>query len=432
MIALLALALPGGPLELRRAQVDVTPEEPLPLGGYTERQGKLSEAGGDRLFVRVVVLQQGSERIAVASAELLTIPESLRREVQKLLPKDVHLFLASTHTHCAPDSQMLNERMTFSVPGIATYKRARLQWMSARIAKAVFRALRAAPVRPRSIDAFVGHLDRNHTRRPEDLPDQALVRVDAVDRQTTVLFWHYAAHPVFYGASELKTRGDWPGVLSSKSGGLVLLGAIGDVSPNMDDRPPADQIADFTAACLTTRFTRLTVFRSTGSPEPHRSDRAPCLAWVEQRIALGPKTPHPGFMKMYHVPEVLAKLAVSRFAPDSASITAFRIGKLAVVGVPGEPTAAIGRRIRDAGLRMGFSAVLVTSHVDGWIGYILEPEDYDRGGYEATLAMHGRNAGEKVVEAADDALRRLAAPPVARAKSIRTPPGAATRSARRR
>ena len=41
------------------------------------------------------------------------------------------------------------------------------------------------------------------------------------------------------------------------------------------------------------------------------------------------------------------------------------------------------------------------------MGYILDPEDYDRGGYEATLSFYGRDQGEKVVDAGIQALKRL-------------------------
>jgi hypothetical protein len=58
---------------------------------------------------------------------------------------------------------------------------------------------------------------------------------------------------------------------------------------------------------------------------------------------------------------------------------------------------------------MGFSSVLVCSHVNGWMGYILDPEDYDRGGYEATLSFYGREEGTKVVDAAVAALKALRA-----------------------
>ena len=48
---------------------------------------------------------------------------------------------------------------------------------------------------------------------------------------------------------------------------------------------------------------------------------------------------------------------------------------------------------------------MVCSHVNGWMGYILAPEDYDRGGYEATLSFYGREEGTKVVEAGIKALK---------------------------
>jgi neutral ceramidase len=398
MVPRATVASAGEPLTVRRAQLDVALSEPTPLGGYTERQNKPAEPGGDRLFSRVILLQKGNVRIAVVSAEMLTIPESLTREVKKQIPPDVHLFLAATHTHCAPDSQMYNDRMTLSIPGIASFKRRKLEEAARQIASSVNVALAAPAETPRKWWLGVGHLDRTHARRPQDRPDQSLTRLDA---DGTPLLWQYAAHPVFYDSDELKTRGDWPGALASKAGGLVLQGAIGDVSPNMDKRPPAAQIADFVKDCQTTRFKPI----SLGAP-----NASPALGWAEQPIALGPKIAHPGFAAEYKVPEALAQLAVNQFAPSTASVSALRIGKVALVGIPGEPTAAIGRRIRDAGRRMGFSVVLVTSHVNGWIGYILEPDDYDRGGYEATLAMHGRDACERVVEASVKALAKLARP----------------------
>ena len=69
------------------------------------------------------------------------------------------------------------------------------------------------------------------------------------------------------------------------------------------------------------------------------------------------------------------------------------------------------RQIRDAGLRMGFKSVLVCSHVNGWMGYILDAADYERGGYEATLSLYGREEGSKVVQSGINALRALRAKP---------------------
>jgi hypothetical protein len=119
MLALIvAFALVPQGLAIGRGKVDITPDVPLPLGGYTERGFQKSIPGGDRLYARTVLFESGATKIAVVSVETLTIPESLVREVKKRIPTDVFLFLAATHTHSAPDSQMLNDRMTFAIPGI--------------------------------------------------------------------------------------------------------------------------------------------------------------------------------------------------------------------------------------------------------------------------------------------------------------------------
>ena len=132
------------------------------------------------------------------------------------------------------------------------------------------------------------------------------------------------------------------------------------------------------------------------------------LRWSADSIPLDGVRAHPEFARQYKIPNVLAQNIVARFAPPSATLSAFRIGKMAVVGVPGEPTSHLGRSIRDYGHSIGFRHVLVVSHVNGWMGYILDPADYDRGGYEATLSFYGREQGNIVVRASKEALRELA------------------------
>ena len=102
---------------------------------------------------------------------MLTIPESLAREVRKRIPKDIELFLCATHTHCAPDSQMLNDRMTFAIPGIATYRKRWLTWYADKIAGSVTKALAARSQRPVSLSSLVSHVDANRARRQDGKPD---------------------------------------------------------------------------------------------------------------------------------------------------------------------------------------------------------------------------------------------------------------------
>lgn len=401
------LLAPAG-LWVSTAKVDITPSEPLPLGGYTERGSKLSEPGGEPLFARTVCFRSGKTTIAVCSVETLTIPESLVREVKRRIPREVTLFLAAVHTHSAPDSQMLNDRMTFAIPGIAKFNPKWLDWYAGKIASSVNQALKSGHLSV-GLGAGIKHIEANQGRRRFAEPDTLLTAVwegkaqrEGGTRAARVwvdvrppLLVSYAAHGTVLGAKNLRTSGDWPGAVSTMTGAAVLQGAIGDVLPKTS-RDSVQEIAEPLVAALRSMK---------GFPvwEPGWK-----VAAAEVEIPLDPVQPHPTMAKAYGVPGPFAEGIVKQFAPPSAKVTAFRLGKLAVVGVPGEPTSILGRQIRDKGRRLGFDSVLVCSHVNGWMGYILAPDDYDRGGYEATLSFYGREEGAKVVKAAIEGLRQLA------------------------
>lgn len=346
---------------------------------------------GDRLYARGLMLHQGNRTVAVVVCDMLTTPASLYREVRKILPPRTSLFLAATHTHSAPDSQMLNDRMTFQIPGIASYRPRWLPWYAERISSA---AQTLGPWRtPGSYHYLISHADANRERRKFGDPDQTFTRLCA---DSTTLLAEYAAHGTFYTEAENLTRGDWPGVLSARLSAPVLVGAIGDVSPKAEGANPAERCSNLSERLLS------------ATPESIDEGQVPILSFVQTKIELDRKMPHPTFAKAYGITPGLASILVEKFAPSEAEISAFRVGSLAVVGVPGEPTSHLGRQIRDYGRTLGFGSVLVISHVNGWMGYILGPEDYDRGGYEATLSFYGREEGNKVVESACAALRSLA------------------------
>jgi neutral ceramidase len=399
---LIAAGLAPG-IAVSTSSIDIVPPQPFTLGGYTARLGKLAEPGGDPLKARTMVFRGGGTTIALVSAELLTIPESLRREVESRIPGNVELFLAATHTHCAPDSQALNERMTLAVPGIAKFKQEQLDWMADRIAEGIDRALSGSGIQVETFGMKVGHVEANRRRRPLAAPSKLAQVIslklshDAMGTQYLPAIVHYAAHATFYGPERMQTSGDWPGnVEAARAGFMVLQGAIGDVSPAAEGPTPE---------------ARISRFWSTFAEELDRKQAsdvsADRLSFASSAIALPAVVAHPDFAKNNKVPEAIAQGFVKQFAPTEASIVGIRLGKIAILGVPGEPTSALGKRIRDEGQRQGFTYVLVCSHVNGWLGYILEAEDYRRGGYEASLAMHGPGLANAVLSAAKQTFQKL-------------------------
>ncbi|MCE9558198.1 MAG: hypothetical protein K8R88_04540 [Armatimonadetes bacterium] len=392
MLTHLCLAFLARPaMTMATASASIVPPEPLAPGGYTERGGKLFEPGGDDLKCRVIVLRS-DEAVAIVSLEMLTVPESLKEEVQKKLPAKVNLFLSATHTHCAPDSQMLNRRMTLAIPGIASFRRKWLDWFSTRIADTISLALRAKRTSVDKLGVAEFRLLANRGRRKLATPSTLFTTILADGKP---LLMSYAAHPVNYDSTELKLRSDWPGALMNATGGIVLDGAIGDVSPKFGGGAnPQDRVDWFVKRVLSQH------------PKPRPETTEP-FQYRTEPVQFDAPTPHPNFARDYKIPAAFADSMVKTFAPPKSEITAIRIGKTLILGIPGEPTAEMGQQIIAHARARGFRSPLVISHVNGWAGYMLLPDDYDRGGYEANLSFFGRDGGTRVVEAANRATDAL-------------------------
>src|SRR5688572_12504770 len=82
------------------SKVNLTPSEPVALAGYGNRKGKKYTSVADSIFVRTIVIDNGSKKIAIVSADLLLIPPKVTMALEQQLPsigfeiKDV--FLGAT------------------------------------------------------------------------------------------------------------------------------------------------------------------------------------------------------------------------------------------------------------------------------------------------------------------------------------------------
>lgn len=393
LCSLMAVGI-GAAMTFQIAEVSLVPPEPLPLGGYSNRNGAKFVPGGQTLRARSLLLSCSGKRVAIVSLEMLTVPESLVREVTAQIPKDVNLFLCATHTHCAPDSQMLNERMNFDVPGIARYQPKWLKWYAAKIASAVNDSLNAPRQAMGEATIEGGVSDNNRGRRKFAKPSKAVCRLRVNGQELLVSF---AAHGTLHDEKVLQLNGDWPGEVLARIKGVALPGAIGDVSPKAQGETADDQSNNLASALLTKSL-----------PNSYSlTMKSPKLGYVSVPVPLPKPVAHPEFAKSYRVSQGVAQMAVQAFAPKAASISLVRIGSLAIVGIPGEPTSELGEQIRRYGNQLGFTETLVCSHVNGWTGYNLATADYDRGGYEGTLSFFGRDFGDTLVRSACNGLQIL-------------------------
>jgi neutral ceramidase len=227
------------------AKVDVTPQEPVPMWGYGARHAALSEGTLDPLWATVLVLQAGSERLAIIGLDLGRAPseESLQRIRLQIQEKHgvAHSFIGGSHTHHGPVLELSNRpdrgRGRFDAALRYTGQ------LESSVVEAVGRA--AASLRPAKLAAGSDDLtnfNRNrHTKRVPAALDArlSLLRLDdAESGQPIAVVANFAAHPTSLPQEKMLFSADFVGAMrrqieASHGGQVVFMqGAAGDLSTN--------------------------------------------------------------------------------------------------------------------------------------------------------------------------------------------------------
>jgi hypothetical protein len=93
--------------------------------------------------------------------------------------------------------------------------------------------------------------------------------------------------------------------------------------------------------------------------------------------------------------------------PIIAEVQVFRIGDVAIVGIPGEFFVELGLRIkRESPAPYTF----ISETTNDWIGYIVSPGTYQEGGYEihpAPWSMTNEAGGQMIVQTAIELINEL-------------------------
>ena len=414
----------GAPTRFRAgaARVPMRIPEGTPLAGYGSRQRRLlvpdllgfyphafwfkpSEGRLDELAARALVMYAGDTRITWIAADLIAVDRGFTRLLgERLIASGIRagtLIVSASHTHSGPGGFLASTVFALTAvdreaPGV---RDAVLDAMVEAVRRAGAFA-RDARVATATVDAAVG-TTRGRLDTP---PDPALVVLKVTTRagEPIAILWHYAIHGTMLGPRNLKLSGDVMGAVSRSLEAelgvpaLYVNGAVGDVSPRLHGEASARSTGDALVGTVRAAWT---------AARP--MDALPLAARVA-RVAL----PAPS-LSLRHctrpwVPH-WARLPLGAFLPTETELVAVAVGRLAVVTMPGEPVTALGRGIRDDA-RARWTPTLVAGVSNDYLGYFVNPEDYERIGYVTCAAVYGPRLGPCLAATATDLLRRLPEP----------------------
>lgn len=404
-LLLLAVSLATGaatadetpPLEAGFAVVDLTPAEPVPLGGYAARRGRPFRSVHDPVKARVVALRCGETSLALVALDLVGVSARVRevvsRRVADLDFDDV--VLAATHTHAGPGALTdvglwrvamgAFDRHLFA--RTASRIEAAIRWAHADLAPVSAAAMR--------VDSSVlASLVRNRaTPGAEVDASLGVLRFDAPDGTPRGVLVHFASHPTLLPASVRDLSAGWPGALCDAlereipgATAIFLNGAMGDVAPvapATSEGGPFERARTYgeaLAACaLQGHETLGRVLQARGSATGLRVHGT-----------------HLGYAYTA-AGALLGREGASALTPGAWAlpVARFAIGDVDFVTVPGEPTQAVGRTLGQG------PTYWVVSCAQDHLGYFADRALFRRGDtYEAELSLFGPSAAEVLATAA--------------------------------
>ncbi len=392
------------------ARVDITPPVGVWLSGYGARK-QPSSAVADPLYAKALVIDDGENRIAIASIDLLWIPLEITKEIRKRVHKETgipqeHIMICGTHTHWGP--KIDRPAATWPDAVESSISEDYVDVLTSRTALCIIQAAgKAADSQPVSVGVTTGHIDEiiynRRTLRPDGTvvntfrlppasaeltfgpkdPVVSILKIQDLAARSVASIINFACHPVTGDADPklfYHISADYPGVVESIvekiEGGtcLFLLGTAGNINPVRFKRSRfRHEIGTALAGEVLRRLQTVT----TADDAKLKGMIRPII--FDLKPADGDKTER-------------AQRTLT------TQIQLLTVGDIHILGLPGEVLVEIGFAIRE---KAGADNLFIVSIANDTCGYVCHGEAYKQGGYESTSATRlAEGAGEHLIEQA--------------------------------
>ena len=372
------------------ARQNITPRQPTKLMGYGWKGN--FERVRDSLWVRTLVLRQGSLTVALISYDLMLTPPAVARAVQQRLNEQglPHCYFTAVHTHHGFGEWQTGPAGTFITGG---YNQALVDTLVNQTVASVRRAQKQLqPTRLRYVQYDRAGLVSN--RLVKGGPVDSYLRTLCLEQDSaTAVLASFAAHATFLSSRTKALSADYPG---------AVVRAL-EARPNVD-------FAQWTAGAV-------------GSHSPHREADETMEAYAQRllRPLTEDTTKEEGIialpMRFAEVPVELPEPQLRLFAgwqvrpwlfrwffgDISPTLTLLQLGPVVLIGTPADFSGMLYPVIRANGHQ-----VMVTSFNGDYIGYVIPDAYYHLPHREARETnWYGPHTGSYLIGLINRMLRQL-------------------------
>ena len=382
----------------------VTPDPLLPVSGGVGPSHPVTQKVGE-LTVRALVLEEGTTRVALVSADFLGFPAALGNKVRaavKGIPGE-NIIIGATHTHSAPDCYGFPDPKGGTA---ADFKY--LDSVCRRMAEAIEEAAsRLQPARLRiATGEAQGKIAYNYYAEKLYDPRCHVIQLLEASGRPTVTLVNYAIHPEVLGSERGILSPDLVGPLydriAEKGGGTgIFFNSAQGGMVTADNRRPDGREAGDWDECR--RIGVLLGDEALRIVKDARVQAAPRLFCAARQVTLPVDSP-----LMLQLLKVLPGYQGSG-TEVTTQVNLLNIGNAQILTIPGEALPNIGYYLKR---KMRGEHSLLFGLTNDAFGYILTKEDYasfKRYDYITRTSL-GERTGEIFVERALELVKECPAP----------------------
>lgn len=356
---------------------NLTPGFPVATAGYGNRRGRPFTGVHDSVYVRTIVIDNGKQKVAIVSADLLIIPPAVTSLLQDRLRTIGfaldNTYLNATHTHNSIGNW--GEGAAGIIYG--SYSDKVVDFITEKIIASISGA--AADTKPSTIK-FGAISVPNAVRHRIDgingkVDDQLRVIELARDDSSRLAILSFNAHPTCLYSKDLELSRDYPGELvddieeSGYAFAMFLSGAVGShgCSPPEYGKP----CLTWMAKEISTKFNELQPSLIPGNDST--------LAMLRVPLELG--EPQIKIARDWRLRPWVFESAFGNYQPF---LTSLRLGPIVFLGTPCDFSGELRQDIDSVASRYRKQAI-ITSFNGHYIGYITNDMYYDSAHYETRL-----------------------------------------------
>lgn len=363
------------------SKVNMTPDFPVSTAGYGSRAGKAIGAVHDSLYVRAVVVQNGTTKAAIVSCDLLIIPPEVTLQLQNALPmvgwRWQQVFIGATHTH---NSMGAWGKRYIGELFAGKYNQSIVNF----IAKSIIIAIQNAEQNLESATIGFGKINASeyvHNRLVNEKgTEDPWVRFMTFTKKSgkRAALVTYAAHSTTLSDTVMRLSRDYNGFLVDKlehENGLeeavFMSGCVGSMAPDEPKQLNDWQQAVYVSDGLEDKIDDALMMNKSLMNNVLRVETLPLSMREPQwRIAENWCMRHWVWSHLY--------------GDYDSEVKALRIGDVLIVGLPCDFSGELMQPLEDYAASKG-KKLIITSFNGGYVGYITKDSHYNLNKYETRI-----------------------------------------------